>query len=203
MSASSIRPPGDLVNEVYSQTISSIVQLCLESGDDPSSLIEQVKHELQKMVAEMMAEDDALLERKRAELAPIRTRFDALFHELHPDKVCPPYASTLPVLPALRRYIDEHAKLKAEHEKLLEREPDIRRDERQLANELNEPSLQTDNGSFHSKQLVTQISLLSEHTAQLREEKVFSPDVLLQIDDSIFVLGETHCSSGRDCSNSS
>jgi hypothetical protein len=125
------------------------------------------------MVAEMMAEDDALLERKRAELAPIRARYEALYHELHPDKTCPQYGNSLPVLQALRTYVDEHKKLKEEHEKLLEREPDLRREERQLCNELNERSLQIDNHNFLSKQLVAQMSLLSEHIAQLREEKVF------------------------------
>jgi hypothetical protein len=125
------------------------------------------------MVAEMMAEDDALLERKRAELAPIRARYESLYHELHPDKTCPQYGTSLPVLLALRTYVDEHKKLKEEHEKLLEREPDIRREERQLSNELNERSLQIDNSNFTSKQLVAQMSLLSEHIAQLREEKVF------------------------------
>jgi len=124
------------------------------------------------MVTEMMAEDDALLERKRAELAPIRARYESLYHELHPDKTCPQYGNTLPVLQALRTYVDEHKKLKEEHEKLLEREPDLRREERQLCNELNERSLQIDNQNFMSKQLVTQMSLLSEHIAQLREEKV-------------------------------
>ncbi len=173
MSPSSIRQPGDVVNEVYSENIKSIFQLCLDSGDDPSSLIEQAKHELQKMVAEMMAEDDALLERKRAELAPIRARYESLFHELYPDKPCPQYGNCLPVLQALRTYVDEHKKLKEEHEKLLEREPDLRREERQLSNELNERSLQIDNQNFMSKQLVAQMNLLSEHIAQLREEKVF------------------------------
>ena len=56
--------------------------------------------------------------------------------------------------------------------KLLEREPDIRREERQLCNELNERSLQIDNQNFLSKQLIAQMSLLSEHIAELREEKV-------------------------------
>lgn len=124
------------------------------------------------MVTEMIAEDDALLERKRNELVPIRTRYESLYHELHPDKTCPQYGSTLPVLRALRMYVDEHKKLKEEHEKLIEREPDIRREERQLCNELNERSLQLDSSNFNSKQLVTQISLLSEHIAELREEKV-------------------------------
>ena len=133
------------------------------------------------MVAEMMAEDDALLERKRAEIAPVRKRFEELYHELHPDKSCPQYATTLAVLPALRRYIDEHKKLKEEHEKLLEREPDIRREERQLCNELNERTLQIDNANFQSKQLVTQISLLSEHIVELREEKVIHILRILQM----------------------
>ena len=120
----------------------------------------------------MIAEDDALLERKRTELAPIRKRYESLYHELHPDKTCPSYGNTLPVLQALRTYVDEYKRLKAEHEKLLEREPDIRREERQLCNELNERSLQLDNSGFNSKQLLTQISLLSEHIKELREEKV-------------------------------
>jgi hypothetical protein len=124
------------------------------------------------MVVEMMAEDDALLERKRAELAPIRARYESLYHELHPDKTCPQYGNSLPVLLALRTYVDEHKKLKEEHEKLLEREPDIRREERQLCNELNERSLQTDNQHFLTKQLIAQMSLLSEHITELREEKV-------------------------------
>jgi len=171
MSPSSVRQPGDVVNEVYSEKIKSIIEMCFEAGDDPSSLIEQTKHELQKMVTEMMAEDDALLERKRAELAPIRARYESLYHELHPDKTCPQYGNTLPVLLALRTYVDEHKKLKEEHEKLLEREPDLRREERQLCNELNERSLQNDNQNFISKQLVAQMSLLSEHVNELRDEK--------------------------------
>ncbi|UJR25017.1 hypothetical protein I4U23_006378 [Adineta vaga] len=171
MSPPSVRQPGDVVNEVYSESIKSIVQTCLDAGDDPNSLIEQAKRELYKMVTEMMAEDDALLERKRAELGPIRSRYEALYHELHPDKTCPQYGNTLPVLLALRTYIDEHKKLKEEHEKLLEREPDIRQEERQLCNELNERSLQIDNQTFMSKQLVAQMSLLSEHITKLREER--------------------------------
>lgn len=124
------------------------------------------------MVTEMMTEDDALLERKRAELAPIRARFDSLYHELYPDKTCPQYGNTLPVLLALRTYVEEYKKLKEEHEKLLEREIDIRQEEKQLCCQLNEHSLQIDNPNFMSKQLVTQMSLLSEHIAELREEKV-------------------------------
>ena len=143
------------------------------------------------MVTEMIAEDDALLERKRVELGPIRTRFESLYRELHPDKTCPPYGNTLPVLQALRTYVDEHKKLKEEHEKLLEREPDIRREERQLCNELNERSLQLDHSNFHSKQLVAQISLLSEHIAELREEKVkeFHCE---SIQNGIFILDKTY-----------
>ncbi|CAF1093699.1 unnamed protein product [Rotaria sordida] len=171
MSQTLIRQPGDIVNEVYSQNIPSIIKMCLNAGDDPSTLIEETKRELQKMVTEMIAEDDALLERKRTELTPIRARFESLYHELHPDKTCPQYGNTLPVLQALRIYVDEYKKLKEEHEKLLECEPDIRREERQLCNELNERSLQIDNSNFNSKQLVTQISLLSEHITELREEK--------------------------------
>ena len=124
------------------------------------------------MIAEMMTEDDALLERKRAELAPIRAHVESLYYELHPDKTCPQFENTLPILQALRTYVDEHKKLKDEHEKLLEREIDIRHEEMQLCNELNEQSLQVDNENFLSKQLITQISLLSEHIAELREKKV-------------------------------
>lgn len=153
----------------------------------------------------MMAEDDALLERKRAELIPIRTRFESLYHELHPDKEYPQYSTTLPVLPALRKYVDEHKKLKEEHEKLLEREPDIRREERQLCNELNERSLQIDNANFQSKQLVTQISLLSEHIASLRDEKVLFLNLfsMICIFEILFTfhLEKTHHSSCRYCSN--
>jgi len=138
------------------------------------------------MVTEMIAEDDALLKRKRTELAPIRTRYESLYHELHPDKTCPQYGNTLPVLQALRIYVDEYKNLKEEHEKLLEREPDIRRDERQLCNELNERSLQIDNSNFNSKQLVTQISLLSQHISELREEKVMTFELIFKIKFRIF-----------------
>jgi hypothetical protein len=133
------------------------------------------------MVTEMMAEDEALLERKRAELGPIRSRYESLFHELYPDKTCPSYATTLPVLAALRRYVDEYKTLKGEHGKLVEREPDIRREERQLCNELNERSLQIDNESFQSKPLVTQMSLLSEHIGRLRDERVRSSGTRLVV----------------------
>jgi hypothetical protein len=47
MSPSSIRQPGDVVNNVYSQNIESIIEMCLNAGDDPCVLIEQAKHELQ------------------------------------------------------------------------------------------------------------------------------------------------------------
>lgn len=47
MSSSNVRQPGDIVNEVYSHNIPSLIQLCDEVGDDPNPLIEQVKHELQ------------------------------------------------------------------------------------------------------------------------------------------------------------
>ena len=103
------------------------------------------------MVTEMIAEDDALLERKRTELVPIRQRYESLYRELYPDKTCPQYGNTLPVLQALRTYVDEYKNLKLEHEKLLEREPDIRREERQLCLELNERSLQLENSNFNSK----------------------------------------------------
>ncbi len=47
MSPSSVRQPGDVVNEVYSQNIKLIIDMCFEAGDDPTSLIEETKHELQ------------------------------------------------------------------------------------------------------------------------------------------------------------
>ena len=47
MILSSIRQPGDVVNEVFSENIETLIQICLEAGDDPSSLIEETKHELQ------------------------------------------------------------------------------------------------------------------------------------------------------------
>jgi hypothetical protein len=47
MSPSSIRQPGDVVNEVYSQNIKAIIEMCFEAGDYPSSLIEETKHEIQ------------------------------------------------------------------------------------------------------------------------------------------------------------
>ena len=47
MSSPLLRQPGDIVNEVYSEKIQSIIQLCFDVGDDPSSLIEQAKRELQ------------------------------------------------------------------------------------------------------------------------------------------------------------
>ena len=47
MCSTAHRQPGDIVNDVYSEHVQSIVQMCLDAGDDPSSLIEQVKHELQ------------------------------------------------------------------------------------------------------------------------------------------------------------
>ncbi len=47
MSPSSLRQPGDVVNELYSQNIKAIIDMCFEAGDDPTSLIEETKHELQ------------------------------------------------------------------------------------------------------------------------------------------------------------
>jgi len=47
MSSPSFRAPGDIVNEVYLDKIQSIIQLCSDVGDEPSSLIEQAKRELQ------------------------------------------------------------------------------------------------------------------------------------------------------------
>ena len=126
------------------------------------------------MVAEMMAEDERLLERKRVELSTIRARYQSLYRELHPDTVYPDDEHTLAVLPALRAYADQWDQLKEEHEQLLEREVEIRREERRLCHELQESSLQSEKESLLSKPLVTQISLLSEHIAELRAEKVSS-----------------------------
>ena len=47
MSPSSLRQPGDIVNEVYSEKIQSIIEMCFEAGDDPTSLIEETRRELQ------------------------------------------------------------------------------------------------------------------------------------------------------------
>ena len=42
----SVRQPGDVVNKVYSQNIQSIIQMCIDVGDDPNLMIEEVKHQL-------------------------------------------------------------------------------------------------------------------------------------------------------------
>lgn len=47
MSSTLLRQPGDLVNEVYSEKIQTILQMCFDVGDDPTSLIEQARRELQ------------------------------------------------------------------------------------------------------------------------------------------------------------
>jgi hypothetical protein len=47
MSLPLLRQPGDIVNEIYSQNIQRIIQMCFDVGDDPTSLIEQTKRELQ------------------------------------------------------------------------------------------------------------------------------------------------------------
>jgi len=47
MSPPLLRQPGDIVNEIYSQNIQTIIQMCFDVGDDPTSLIEQAKRELQ------------------------------------------------------------------------------------------------------------------------------------------------------------
>ena len=47
MSLPSIRQPGDIVNEVYSEKLQTIIQMCSDVGDDPSLLIEQANRELQ------------------------------------------------------------------------------------------------------------------------------------------------------------
>ena len=47
MSSSLLRQPGDIVNEVYSENIPSIIKLCDDVGDDPSPIIQETKRELQ------------------------------------------------------------------------------------------------------------------------------------------------------------
>lgn len=46
MSPILIRQPGDVVNEVYSENIKPIIQMCLDAGDDTSALVNEIKHEL-------------------------------------------------------------------------------------------------------------------------------------------------------------
>lgn len=47
MSPPSFRQPGDIVNEIYSENIQIIIQMCNDVGDDPKLLIEEAKRELQ------------------------------------------------------------------------------------------------------------------------------------------------------------
>ena len=47
MSPPSFRQPGDIVNQIYSENIPIIIRMCSDVGDDPSSLIEEAKRELQ------------------------------------------------------------------------------------------------------------------------------------------------------------
>ena len=47
MCSALLRQPGDIVNDVYTEKMQSIIQMCSDVGDDPSSLIEQAKRELQ------------------------------------------------------------------------------------------------------------------------------------------------------------
>ena len=51
MSSTLLHQPGDLVNEVYSEKIQQIIQICFDVGDDPTSLIEQAKRELQVTIS--------------------------------------------------------------------------------------------------------------------------------------------------------
>ena len=132
------------------------------------------------MVSQMMAEDHTLLESKRAEMSLLRTRYESLYHELYPDKTCSDYGDALPVLQALRIYVDEYQTLKEEHGQLLERELDIRREERALCNELSERSLQVENPHFTTKPLIAQMSLLAEHVDELRDEKVLAATLSLK-----------------------
>lgn len=50
MSQSLIHAPGDIVNQVYSQNIPSIIKMCHDAGDDPRPIIEETKRELQVIV---------------------------------------------------------------------------------------------------------------------------------------------------------
>ena len=51
MSSPIIRQPGDIINEIYSENIQTIIQMCIDVGDDPTSLIEEAKRELQVMIS--------------------------------------------------------------------------------------------------------------------------------------------------------
>ena len=46
MSPMPVRRPGDVVNEVYSQNIQSIIQMCTDVGDNPNLVLEEVKRQL-------------------------------------------------------------------------------------------------------------------------------------------------------------
>lgn len=124
------------------------------------------------MVEQMMAEDEALIQRKKCELETIRSRFRSLFFDLYPEKICPEFEKSFSLLPAIRIYLEEFEKLEKEHEKLVEKEFDIRHEEKQLCEQLNEVSLQTNSNEFLRKAFIHQMSLLSDHIAQLKEEKV-------------------------------
>jgi hypothetical protein len=47
MSPSAFRQPGDVVNQIYSERIQAMIQVCLDAGDDPQALMDDVKRELQ------------------------------------------------------------------------------------------------------------------------------------------------------------
>jgi hypothetical protein len=51
MSPPLLRQPGDIVNEIYSQNIQSIIKMCFDVGDDPTSLIQETKRELQVIIS--------------------------------------------------------------------------------------------------------------------------------------------------------
>ena len=38
--------PGDVVNEIFSEYLPSIIQICNDVGDDPNILIEEIRNEL-------------------------------------------------------------------------------------------------------------------------------------------------------------
>ncbi|CAF1258726.1 unnamed protein product [Didymodactylos carnosus] len=167
MSENNLISPGDIVNTVYAQRIKSLREKCDKTDDDPQEWIEATKKDPRKMVAEMMDEDRKLYERKMNDVNIIKLKYNQLWKELHPDKECPTYNESFLVLLALRAYEEEYNRLKKQHTKLLEREPEIRRKEQELCNELNEKPLDLNKNTL----LVTCMSFIITHILELREKK--------------------------------
>ncbi|CAF0736342.1 unnamed protein product [Didymodactylos carnosus] len=167
MSEDNLISPGDIVNTVYAQRIKILREKCDKTGDDPQGWIEATKKDLRKMVAEMMDEDRKLYERKMNDVNIIKLKYNQLWKELHPDKECPTYDESFPLLLALRTYEEEYNRLKEQHTKLLEREPEIRREEQELCNELNEKPLDLNKNTL----LITCMSFITTHILELREKK--------------------------------